>query len=279
MVSRLSQLQGELLGALLGSGVSKEALVAALGSGVNAGEEEEEEEQEEQEEQEEEEEEEDHLLEEAPLRKQLERLSPHQAAQQKAVVDTLLQQTSSLSNGYLSREETTSCLCNGDLHGEGVTFCPHALPPSLPGLASTQAQNVPAVLNSMGSSLTTLQPVQFSPQLHPSYQQQIQSPFMASHALYGHKQEVAPYAHTSFLLTDTSSLSPLTPAKQVFTSDPEIHTATGQAPTVHLQGPEVAISHLQAGQRLSSSPAVSSSGSLVLYQSPESGIETFISTQ
>ncbi|XP_067329446.1 hepatocyte nuclear factor 1-alpha isoform X2 [Anolis sagrei] len=147
------------------------------------------------------------------------------------------------------------------------------------GLASTQAQNVPAVLNSMGSSLTTLQPVQFSPQLHPSYQQQVQSPFMASHALYGHKQEVAPYAHTSFLLTDTSSLSPLTPAKQVFTSDPEIHTATGQASTVHLQGPEVAISHLQAGQRLSSSPAVSSSGSLVLYQSPESGIETFISTQ
>uniref|UniRef100_A0A8C3FX24 HNF1 homeobox A n=1 Tax=Chrysemys picta bellii TaxID=8478 RepID=A0A8C3FX24_CHRPI len=36
------------------------------------------------------------------------------------------------------------------------------------GLASTQAQSVP-VINSMGSSLTTLQPVQFSQQLHPSY--------------------------------------------------------------------------------------------------------------
>lgn len=58
------------------------------------------------------------------------------------------------------------------------------------GLASTQAQSVP-VINSMGSSLTTLQPVQFSQPLHPSYQQPLmppvqshmaQNPFMATMA-------------------------------------------------------------------------------------------------
>lgn len=61
---------------------------------------------------------------------------------------------------------------------------------SCTGLASTQAQSVP-VINSMGSSLTTLQPVQFSQPLHPSYQQPLmppvqshvaQSPFMATMA-------------------------------------------------------------------------------------------------
>ncbi|XP_029882381.1 hepatocyte nuclear factor 1-alpha isoform X1 [Aquila chrysaetos chrysaetos] len=106
------------------------------------------------------------------------------------------------------------------------------------GLASTQPQSVP-VINSMGSSLTTLQPVQFSQQLHPSYQQPLmqqvqshinQSPFMATmaqiqnpHALYGPKSEVAQYTHTGLLpqtmvITDTANLSALTnltPTKQV----------------------------------------------------------------
>ncbi|NXA84328.1 HNF1A factor, partial [Thryothorus ludovicianus] len=105
------------------------------------------------------------------------------------------------------------------------------------GLASTQPQSVP-VINSMGSSLTTLQPVQFSQQLHPSYQQPLmqqvqshinQSPFMATmaqiqnpHALYGPKSEVTQYTHTGLLpqtmvITDTANLSALTnltPAKQ-----------------------------------------------------------------
>lgn len=67
---------------------------------------------------------------------------------------------------------------------------PTPAPPTTPGLASTQAQSVP-VINSMGSSLTTLQPVQFSQPLHPSYQQPLmpsvqshvaQSPFMATMA-------------------------------------------------------------------------------------------------
>ncbi|KAH0625521.1 hypothetical protein JD844_015067 [Phrynosoma platyrhinos] len=115
------------------------------------------------------------------------------------------------------------------------------------GLTSTQPQSVP-VINNMGSSLATLQPVPFSQQLHPSYQQPImqqvqshlnQSPFMATmaqiqapHAFYGHKPEVAQYTHTSLLpqtmvITDTANLSALTsltPTKQVFTSDAETHT-------------------------------------------------------
>ncbi|NXE11234.1 HNF1A factor, partial [Lophotis ruficrista] len=166
------------------------------------------------------------------------------------------------------------------------------------GLASTQPQSVP-VINSMGSSLTTLQPVQFSQQLHPSYQQPLmqqvqshinQSPFMATmaqiqspHALYGPKSEVAQYTHTGLLpqtmvITDTANLSALTnltPPKQAFTSDSETHTESGmhtpvsQVPTIHLQNQDTTIQHLQPGPRLTSSPAVSSS-SLVLYQSSDS---------
>ncbi|KAJ6631256.1 hypothetical protein lerEdw1_014659 [Lerista edwardsae] len=188
------------------------------------------------------------------------------------------------------------------------------------GLASTQPQSVP-VINNMGSSLTTLQPVQFSQQLHPSYQQPLmqqvqghlnQSPFMATmaqiqapHALYGHKPEVAQYAHTGLLpqtmvITDTANLSALTsltPTKQVFTLDAETHTETGihtpspQGSTLHLQSQEATIQQLQPSHRLASSPTVSTS-SLVLYQSAEAAnshshllpsthgvIETFISTQ
>ncbi|NXH15038.1 HNF1A factor, partial [Bucco capensis] len=166
------------------------------------------------------------------------------------------------------------------------------------GLASTQPQSVP-VINSMGSSLTTLQPVQFSQQLHPPYQQPLmqqvqshinQSPFMATmaqlqnpHALYGPKSEVAQYTHTGLLpqtmvITDTANLSALTnltPTKQAFTSDTETHTDSGmhtpvsQAPTIHLQNQDTTIQHLQPGPRLTSSPAVSSS-SLVLYQNSDS---------
>ncbi|NP_001025839.2 hepatocyte nuclear factor 1-alpha [Gallus gallus] len=166
------------------------------------------------------------------------------------------------------------------------------------GLTSTQPQSVP-VINSMGSSLTTLQPVQFSQQLHPSYQQPLmqqvqshinQSPFMATmaqiqnpHALYGPKSEVAQYTHTGLLpqtmvITDTANLSALTnltPTKQAFTSDSETHTDSGihtpvsQAPAIHLQNQDTAIQHLQSGPRLTPSPAVSSS-SLVLYQSSDS---------
>ncbi|XP_036860202.1 hepatocyte nuclear factor 1-alpha isoform X2 [Manis javanica] len=168
-----------------------------------------------------------------------------------------------------------------------------------PGLASTQAQSVP-VINTMGSSLTTLQPVQFSQPLPPSYQQPLmspmqshvgQSPFMATmaqlqspHALYSHKPEVAQYTHTgllpqTMLITDTTNLSALaslTPTKQVFTSDTEassesgLHTPVSQATTIHIPNQDPAgIQHLQPAHRLSASPTVPSS-SLVVYQSSDS---------
>ncbi|XP_013915914.1 PREDICTED: hepatocyte nuclear factor 1-alpha isoform X2 [Thamnophis sirtalis] len=205
----------------------------------------------------------------------------------------------------------------GDTPSLAPTFTNTGASTLVIGLASTQGQSVP-MINNMGSSLTTLQPVQFSQQLHPSYQQPImqqvqghlnQSPFMATmaqiqapHALYSHKPEVTQYAHTSLLpqtmvITDTANLSTLaslTPTKQIFTSDAETPTESGiptptSQPSVHLQGQEGSIqSHLQSGPCLTSSPAVSS-GSLVLYQSSDSSnghllpsahsvIETFIST-
>ncbi|KAM3826012.1 hepatocyte nuclear factor 1-alpha [Vipera latastei] len=204
----------------------------------------------------------------------------------------------------------------GDTPSLAPTFTNTGASTLVIGLASTQAQSVP-VINNVGSSLTTLQPVQFSQQLHPSYQQPImqqvqghlnQSPFMATmaqiqapHALYSHKPEVTQYAHTSLLpqtmvITDTTNLSTLaslTPSKQIFTSDTETPTESGiptSQPSVLLQNQEGSIqAHLQSGPRMTSSPSVSS-GSLVLYQSSDSTnghllpsthgvIETFISTQ
>ncbi|XP_066226832.1 hepatocyte nuclear factor 1-alpha [Saccopteryx leptura] len=181
----------------------------------------------------------------------------------------------------------------------GSTFTNTGASTLVIGLASTQAQSVP-VINSMGSSLTTLQPVQFSQPLHPSYQQPLmppvqshmaQNPFMATmaqlqspHALYSHKPEVAQYTHTgllpqTMLITDTTNLSALaslTPTKQVFASDTEassesgLHTPASQATTIHIPSQDPAgIQHLQPSHRLSASPTVSSS-SLVLYQSSES---------
>ncbi|XP_075424530.1 hepatocyte nuclear factor 1-alpha isoform X2 [Ascaphus truei] len=172
------------------------------------------------------------------------------------------------------------------------------------GLTS-QAQSVP-VINSMGSSLTTLQPVQFSQQLHHSHQQPImqqvqghmtQSPFMATmaqlqspHAFYGHKSEVAQYASAGFfpqtmVITDTTnlgSLTSLTPSKQILHPHPGAHGDS------HLQ--DSSILHLPPSHQLSPSPAVSSA-SLGHYQNastPESHshllspahstIDSFIST-
>ncbi|EHB01538.1 Hepatocyte nuclear factor 1-alpha [Heterocephalus glaber] len=181
----------------------------------------------------------------------------------------------------------------------GPTFSNTGASTLVIGLASTQAQSVP-VINSMGSSLTTLQPVQFSQPLHPSYQQPLmppvqshvaQNPFMATmaqlqspHALYSHKPEVAQYAHTgllqqTMLITDTTNLSALaslTPTKQVFTSDTEassesgLHAPVSPATTIHIPSQDPGgIQHLQPAHRLSTSPTVSSS-SLVLYQSSDS---------
>uniref|UniRef100_A0A2K5J3W3 Uncharacterized protein n=1 Tax=Colobus angolensis palliatus TaxID=336983 RepID=A0A2K5J3W3_COLAP len=62
----------------------------------------------------------------------------------------------------------------------GPTFTNTGASTLVIGLASTQAQSVP-VINSMGSSLTTLQPVQFSQPLHPSYQQPLMPPPLHGH--------------------------------------------------------------------------------------------------
>ncbi|TSQ46647.1 Synergin gamma [Bagarius yarrelli] len=93
------------------------------------------------------------------------------------------------------------------------------------GLSTSQAQTVP-VINSVAGSLATLQPVQFSQQLHSSHQQSLmqqshshmsQQPFMAtvthSH-MYPHKQEPPQYSHPSrfpsaMVVTENNSLSSL----------------------------------------------------------------------
>uniref|UniRef100_A0A2K6KTL8 HNF1 homeobox A n=1 Tax=Rhinopithecus bieti TaxID=61621 RepID=A0A2K6KTL8_RHIBE len=86
----------------------------------------------------------------------------------------------------------------------GPTFTNTGASTLVIGLASTQAQSVP-VINSMGSSLTTLQPVQFSQPLHPSYQQPLmppvqshvtQSPFMATMAQLQSPHGEHPVPHT-----------------------------------------------------------------------------------
>ncbi|KAM9329766.1 hepatocyte nuclear factor 1-alpha [Gastrophryne carolinensis] len=157
---------------------------------------------------------------------------------------------------------------------------------------SSQSQSVP-VINSVGSSLTTLQSVQFSQQIHPSHQQPIvqqvqghmaQNPFMATmaqlqspHALYSHKSDVAQYASASFfpqtmVITDTSNLgtlTSLTPTKQIHS----LHSsAQGDSQGSQLQSQDSSILHLSSNHRLSPSPSVSTA-SLVHYQSsstPES---------
>ncbi|XP_018412940.1 PREDICTED: hepatocyte nuclear factor 1-alpha [Nanorana parkeri] len=152
------------------------------------------------------------------------------------------------------------------------------------GLTS-QSQSVP-VINSVGSSLTTLQPVQFSQQIHTSHQQPLvqqvqshmtQNPFMATmaqlqspHALYSHKSDVAQYASASFfpqtmVITDTSNLgtlTSLTPTKQVHS----LHSSAQEdSQGSHLQSQDSNILHLSSSHRLSPSPSASSA-SLVHYQ-------------
>ncbi|XP_069817347.1 hepatocyte nuclear factor 1-alpha isoform X2 [Dendropsophus ebraccatus] len=165
------------------------------------------------------------------------------------------------------------------------------------GLTS-QSQSVP-VINSVGSSLTTLQPVQFSQQIHPSHQQPLvqqvqghmtQNPFMATmaqlqspHALYSHKPDVTQYASASFfpqtmVITDTSNLgtlTSLTPSKQIHS----LHSnAQGDSQSSQLQSQDSNILHLAPSHRLSPSPtskeqSMMSTASLVHYQNsstPES---------
>ncbi|XP_068560267.1 hepatocyte nuclear factor 1-alpha isoform X2 [Cebidichthys violaceus] len=124
------------------------------------------------------------------------------------------------------------------------------------GLTSTQSQTVP-VINNVGGSFTTLQPISFQQQLHGSPQQPIShhlqshmgaSPFMATMAqlpCHMYNKSDSPQYHTSSLLsqamviTDSSNLgtlTSLTAVRQILTADPEEQTDPPlQEDSLHLQ--------------------------------------------
>ncbi|KAK9522398.1 hypothetical protein VZT92_018866 [Zoarces viviparus] len=124
------------------------------------------------------------------------------------------------------------------------------------GLASTQPQTVP-VINNVGGSFTTLQPISFQQQLHGSPHQPIShhlqshmgaSPFMATMAqlpCHMYNKLDSPQYHTSSLLsqamviTDSSNLgtlTSLTAVRQILTADPEEETDPPlQEDSLHLQ--------------------------------------------
>ncbi|XP_040051709.1 hepatocyte nuclear factor 1-alpha isoform X6 [Gasterosteus aculeatus] len=124
------------------------------------------------------------------------------------------------------------------------------------GLASTQPQAVP-VINNVGGSFTTLQPISFQQQLHGSPQQPLShhlqshmgaSPFMATMAqlpCHMYNKSDSPQYHTSSLLsqamviTDSSSLgtlTSLTAVRQILTADPEEQRGSPlEEDSLHLQ--------------------------------------------
>ncbi|XP_044053238.1 hepatocyte nuclear factor 1-alpha isoform X2 [Siniperca chuatsi] len=124
------------------------------------------------------------------------------------------------------------------------------------GLASTQPQTLP-VINNVGGTFTTLQPISFQQQLHASPQQPISqqlqshmgaSPFMATMAqlpCHMYNKSDSPQYHSSSLLsqamviTDSSSLGTLTSlaaVRQILTADPEEQTDSSlQEDSLHMQ--------------------------------------------
>ncbi|XP_077943119.1 hepatocyte nuclear factor 1-alpha isoform X5 [Gasterosteus aculeatus] len=121
------------------------------------------------------------------------------------------------------------------------------------GLASTQPQAVP-VINNVGGSFTTLQPISFQQQLHGSPQQPLShhlqshmgaSPFMATMAqlpCHMYNKSDSPQYHTSSLLsqamviTDSSSLGTLTSLTAILTADPEEQRGSPlEEDSLHLQ--------------------------------------------
>ncbi|KAG7281801.1 hypothetical protein CRUP_037082 [Coryphaenoides rupestris] len=112
------------------------------------------------------------------------------------------------------------------------------------GLTSTQSQTVP-VINNVGGSFTTLQPISFQHQLHSSPQHSLpshmgSSPFMATMAqlpchMYS-KSDMPQYSSSSrlsqaMLITDSSfgALTSLAAVRQILTADPEDQTETPMA--------------------------------------------------
>ncbi|CAL8252125.1 unnamed protein product [Boreogadus saida] len=119
------------------------------------------------------------------------------------------------------------------------------------GLTSTQSQNLP-VINNMGGSFTTLQPISFQQQLHTSPQHSLPShmgtsPFMATMAqlpchMYS-KSDMPHYSSSSLLsqamlITDSSfgALTSLAAVRQLLTADPDDQSEPPMAEeTLHLQ--------------------------------------------
>ncbi|XP_032802920.2 hepatocyte nuclear factor 1-beta isoform X3 [Petromyzon marinus] len=140
-------------------------------------------------------------------------------------------------------------------------------------LSGGQAQSIP-VINSVGGSLTTLQPMQLqSQQLHGLQQPLMQhaqshmgqSQFMATvaqlqspHPFYSHKAEPPQYPHNgrfsqTMVITETGNL----------------HSSNKQSPaSLHLHAQDSSIQHIQGAHSVPSSPGLpsASSASLVMFQ-------------
>ncbi|CAN0336333.1 unnamed protein product [Lampetra fluviatilis] len=168
-------------------------------------------------------------------------------------------------------------------------------------LSGGQAQSIP-VINSVGGSLTTLQPMQLqSQQLHGLQQPLMQhaqshmgqSQFMATvaqlqspHPFYSHKAEPPQYPHNgrfsqTMVITETGNLHssnkqvplPLTPYFFLPDTDSQsehsILTSVPQSPaSMHLHAQESSIQHIQGAHSVPSSPGLpsASSASLVMFQ-------------
>uniref|UniRef100_A0A8C4XGL7 HNF1 homeobox a n=1 Tax=Erpetoichthys calabaricus TaxID=27687 RepID=A0A8C4XGL7_ERPCA len=159
------------------------------------------------------------------------------------------------------------------------------------GLASSQAQNVP-VINTVASSLTTLQPVPFQQHLTSAHQQQVMPPFQSNMTqgsfmtslqpipenIYNHKSELLQDIPNSLftqtmVITETGQLGAftnLTAVKQVLPSDSDSQTAMSIQPPAS-PTPVGQLSSSDSLQHLDSGPSVSApSSSLVMYLTSQS---------
>ncbi|XP_051923529.1 hepatocyte nuclear factor 1-alpha [Hippocampus zosterae] len=165
------------------------------------------------------------------------------------------------------------------------------------GLTSTQPQTVP-VINNMGGSFTTLQPISFQQQLHTQQPmpQQLQShmgvsPFMATMAqLPSHmynKTDSPQYPSSGLLsqamvITDSSSLgtlTSLTSVRQILTADPEEQTDPSlQENSLHLQAHTPGAASSQSPEMYSASQTTDSHQSHLLSPS-QTDISSYIPAQ
>lgn len=161
------------------------------------------------------------------------------------------------------------------------------------GLTSAQSQSVP-VINNVGGSFTTLQPISFQQQLHSSPQHSLPghmgtSPFMATMAqlpchMYS-KSEMPQYSTSShlsraMLITDSSfgALTSLAAVRQILTADPEDQTEPPLSEeSLHLQ-PNTPVSASEELELYPASQSTESHTSHLLSPSPPD-ISPYIPTQ